>query len=134
LRASWSSTSSARPYQADDNLVFPHPETGNPYDTSKMGKRFQAAMEAAGMGDRYGWEDGITFHSFRHTFATRCAAAGVPLRTLQEWLGHRDYKTVLIYADYQPDDRHEADLVGRAFDAGINSGINLSESASTSED
>lgn len=30
------------------------------------------------------------------------AAAGVPLRTLQEWLGHRDYKTTLIYADYQP--------------------------------
>jgi len=87
-------------YQADDELVLPNPETGNPYDTSKMGKRFEAAMQAAGMGDRYGREDGITFHSFRHTFATRCAAAGVSLRTLQEWLGHRDYKTVLIYADY----------------------------------
>jgi integrase len=54
------------------------------------------------MEDRYGRDDGITFHSFRHTFATRCAAAGVPLRTLQEWLGHRDYKTVLIYADSSP--------------------------------
>jgi integrase len=120
-------------YQAEDDLVFPHPETGNPYDTSKMGKRFEAGMQAAGMGDRYGREDGITFHSFRHTFATRCAAAGVPLRRLQEWLGHRDYKTVLIYADYQPDDRREADLVGRAFEAGINSGINLSKSEGSSE-
>jgi integrase len=121
-------------YQADDDLVFPHPETGNPYDTSKMGTRFEAAMKAAGKEDRYGRDDGITFHSFRHTFATRCAAAGVPLRTLQEWLGHRDYKTVLIYADYQPDDRREADLVERAFKAGINSGINLSESGGNSED
>jgi integrase len=98
-------------YQADDNLVFCHPETGNPYDPSKMGSRFEAAMDAAGMADRYGRDDGITFHSFRHTFATRCAAAGVPLRTLQEWLGHRAYKTGLIYADYQPDDRREAALV-----------------------
>jgi integrase len=119
-------------YQADDDLVFCHPETGNPYDTSKMGSRFETAMEAAGMENRYGRDDGITFHSFRHTFATRCAAAGVPLRTLQEWLGHRDYKTVLIYADYQPDDRREAALVERAFEAGINSGINLSETERTS--
>ena len=31
------------------------------------------------------------------------AAAGVPMRTLQEWMGHRDFKTTLIYADYAPD-------------------------------
>lgn len=122
-------------YQGDEDLVFCHPETGNPYDTSKMGNRFKAAMFAAGLGDRYGRHDGITFHSLRHTFATRCAAQGVPLRTLQEWLGHRDYKTVLIYADYQPDDRREAELVAAAFAApGINSGINVSESDEISGD
>ena len=43
------------------------------------------------------------------------AAAGVPLRTLQEWMGHRDFKTTLIYADYQPSER-EAELVERAFE------------------
>jgi integrase len=42
------------------------------------------------------------------------AAAGVPLRMLQEWMGHRDFKTTLIYADYQPN-AHERDLVRRAF-------------------
>ena len=30
------------------------------------------------------------------------AAAGVPMRTLQEWMGHRDFKTTMIYADYAP--------------------------------
>ena len=30
---------------------------------------------------------------------------GVPMRTLQEWLGHRDFKTTLIYADYSPSER-----------------------------
>jgi len=29
------------------------------------------------------------------------AAAGVPMRTLQEWMGHRDLRTTLIYADYR---------------------------------
>jgi site-specific recombinase XerC len=38
----------------------------------------------------------------------------VPLRTLQEWLGHRDYTTTLIYADYAPNS-HEAELIERAF-------------------
>ena len=42
------------------------------------------------------------------------AGAGVPLRTIQEWMGHRDFKTTLIYADYQPNE-HEAELVERAF-------------------
>jgi hypothetical protein len=30
------------------------------------------------------------------------AAQGVPMRVLQEMLGHRDFKTTLIYADYAP--------------------------------
>jgi integrase len=42
------------------------------------------------------------------------AAAGVPMRTLQEWMGHRDYKTTLIYADWAPAP-NEAQLVNTAF-------------------
>jgi integrase len=45
------------------------------------------------------------------------AAAGVPMRTLQEWLGHRDIKTTMIYADYQASDQ-ERELVERAFGGG----------------
>lgn len=36
------------------------------------------------------------------------------MRTLQEWMGHRDLKTTEIYADYAPS-AHEAALVERAF-------------------
>jgi integrase len=60
-----------------------------------------------------------------------CVAAGVPMRTLQEWLGHRDIKTTMIYADYQASE-HEHELVERAF-AGTNSGTNLSESEHNSQ-
>jgi integrase len=56
----------------------------------------------------------VRFHDLRHTFGARMAAAGVPLRTLQEWLGHRDFSTTLVYADYRPSAR-EGELVKRAF-------------------
>lgn len=83
-------------YTGADDLVFCHPETGGPFDASKMRKRFKYAIEAAGVRS-------IRFHDLRHTFGTRMAAAGAPLRTIQEWMGHRDYKTTEIYADYAPD-------------------------------
>jgi len=94
-------------YQADDDLVFAHPDTGAPLDRSKLFKRFKTAAKRAGLGH-------VRFHDLRHTFGTRMAAAGTPMRTLQEWMGHRDFKTTLIYADYAPSD-HEAELIERAF-------------------
>jgi len=42
------------------------------------------------------------------------AAAGVPLRTIQHWMGYADAKTTQVYAHYQPSD-HEADTVDLAF-------------------
>ncbi|WP_205699460.1 site-specific integrase [Conexibacter sp. SYSU D00693] len=81
-------------HQGDDDLVFAHPILGGVLDASKIRKRFKAALTAARLRP-------IRFHDLRHTFGTQAAAAGVPLRTLQEWMGHR-YKTTLIYADYAP--------------------------------
>ena len=74
----------------------------------------------------------VRFNDLRHSFATRMAASGVPLRTLQEWMGHRDFKTTLIYADYAPSE-HEAVMAERAFAAGTNPGTNLSASERNSE-
>jgi|GEM_PF-6422939 len=36
------------------------------------------------------------------------------MRVLQAWMGHRDYRTTLIYADYEPGDE-ESGLVDAAF-------------------
>jgi integrase len=113
-------------YQRDVDLVFGHPHTGRPLDRSRLLKRFKAALRRAGVRE-------VRFHDLRHTFGTRMAAAGVPMRTLQEWMGHRDFKTTVIYADYMPAER-EADLVDRAFagagpDRGPNWGPILSECA-----
>ena len=93
----------------EDDLVFGHPLTGDPLDRSKVRKRFRKACTRAGVRT-------VRFHDLRHTFGTRIAASGeVSLRTLQEWMGHRDARTTLIYADYQPS-LHESEMVARAFE------------------
>jgi integrase len=91
----------------DDDLVFAHPHTGKPIDRSKLLKRFKAALRRGDLRD-------VRFHDLRHTFGTRLAAQGVPMRTLQEMLGHRDFKTTLIYEDYAPN-AHEAGWIEAAF-------------------
>jgi integrase len=94
-------------YAQDRDLVFCHPETGKPLDRSKLVRRFKQALDRAEVHH-------ITFHEVRHTFGTRMAAAGTPMRTLQQWMGHADSKTTQIYAHHQPSDQ-EADAVDRAF-------------------
>ena len=94
-------------YRGDGQLVFAHPQTGSPLDRSKVTKRFKAACRAAGVRE-------VKFHDLRHTFATRLAASGQPLRTIQEFLGHADSKTTQIYAHYAPSER-EVQMVNEAF-------------------
>ena len=106
-RRARASCASAPCYARDRDLVFCHPETGKPLDRSKLIRRFKQAIDRAGVHR-------ITFHELRHTFGTRMAAAGTPMRTLQHWMGHADSKTTQIYAHYQPSDQ-EADAVDRAF-------------------
>jgi hypothetical protein len=57
------------------------------------------------------------------------AAVGVPMRTLQEWMGHRDFTTTLVYADFAPDPAGGAAFAERAFGR-VNSPV---ESMRTSE-
>ncbi len=103
-------------YTTETSLVFAHPQTGRPLDRTKVTRRFKEACVAAGVTE-------ITFHELRHTFATQMAGQGVPLRKLQEWLGHADIKTTQIYTHYAPDE-HEVAMVNASF-AGKLLGSNL---------
>lgn len=94
-------------YPRPEDLVFAHPDTGTPLDRSKLVRRFAQAVKRAGVNM-------VTFHELRHTFGTRMAAAGVPIRTIQQWMGHADMKTTQVYAHYQPT-AHEVDTVNQAF-------------------
>ena len=96
------------PYRHDLDLVFPHPASGHVLDPSKLRKRFQAAARRASVRP-------VRFHDLRHTFGTQLAASGAPLRAIQEWMGHSDYRTTSIYADYALDPFKGAEFAERAF-------------------
>jgi len=86
----------------------PIPRQDRFYDPIQdAGRAFYAAIKRAGIAR-------LRFHDLRHTFGTRMAAAGVPMRELQEWMGHAHLTTTEIYAHYapQPDDQK---WVERAF-------------------
>lgn len=105
---------------SDSALVFPDPMTGKPLSNVAILKRFRRALAAAHLDTAH------RFHDLRHTFGTQCARQGVAMRTLQEWMGHRDVQTTQRYADYAPG-HDEAEVIARAFavrdDANLPSGL-----------
>ena len=52
----------------------------------------------------------------------RINGRAVPLRMLQEWMGHANYQTTLIYADYAPDPSQGTVWARRAFGARASQG------------
>ena len=79
-----------------------------PLSKAANNRRFRKALKAARLDETH------RIHDLRHTFGTRMAAVGTPMRTLQEWMGHRDIETTQRYADYAPSTR-EAELIAAAF-------------------
>lgn len=98
----------ASEWTRDEHLVFAEPDTGDVLRRGALMRRYRRALRAAQL------EPTHRFHDLRHSFGTAMAAAGVPMRTLQEWMGHRDISTTQRYADYAPNPR-EVEMVEAAF-------------------
>ena len=71
------------------DYVFYNPETGGQWKDLWLG--LKKACRKAGLED-------ITWHTFRHTFASRLIVSGVDLVTVKELLGHSDIKITMRYA------------------------------------
>lgn len=71
-----------------DALVFPN-QVGRPMEN--LHHHFRRAARAAGL-------KGVSFHTLRHTFASRIVMATGSLVEARELLGHRDYRVTLRYA------------------------------------
>ena len=95
-------------HSTDEDLVFGHPTSGHVLDPSRTRKRFIAAARRARLRP-------IRFHDLRHTYATRLAAVGTPLRAIQEWMGHSDGRMTLVYSHYAPDLSQGEVWTARAF-------------------
>lgn len=78
-------------------LLFPSRFRGNPQQASRpMGpggvqKAFKAALADSGVVKK------ATVHTLRHSWATHLLEAGVNLRLIQLWLGHKSLKTTALY-------------------------------------
>jgi len=90
--------------------VFANAETETKF--KDLSRAFEGACRRAGLED-------VTFHTLRHTFASRLAQAGVPLNTVRELLGHGDMTVTMRYAHLAPNNLREAVqvLVKEASDA-----------------
>jgi integrase len=69
--------------------VFYNPMTGDKFKDVKGA--LLAAVKRAGLPK-------ITWHMFRHTFASRLTRDGVDIVTVKELLGHSNISTTLLYA------------------------------------
>ncbi len=91
--------------QGFEDMVFTYPEGGVFWDT---GIRVDMNRIIKQIND-----DGIPFekitpHTFRHTFATRCAEKGMPLQVLKTILGHSSLAmTSDLYSHVLPDTKQE---------------------------
>jgi site-specific recombinase XerD len=52
----------------------------------------------------------IRWHDLRHSFASQLVLAGIPIRQVQDWLGHASITMTLRYSHLAPG--NGADLIG----------------------
>lgn len=71
-------------------------------DPAWISKPLERWIKAAGIHRR------ITFHSFRHTYATLQLAKGTDIYTVSKMLGHTNVKTTQIYAKVVDEKKNEA--------------------------
>jgi len=90
------------PSRLKSKWVFPSATGDTPLDAQNFVNRvFVPALKRAGV-------EGFTWHCFRHTFASRLVMRGVPLRTVQEILGHQSPLMTQRYAHLSPEHQLEA--------------------------
>jgi site-specific recombinase XerD len=62
-------------------------------------KSYRRAWEAVRAD--LGLEDCV-WHTFRHTCCSRLVQGGMDIRKVQEWMGHRNISTTMLYAHLAP--------------------------------
>jgi site-specific recombinase XerD len=73
---------------------------GKPLSIYQLHERLWGACRRAGLRK-------IRWHDCRHSFASQLVIAGVPIRQVQEWLGHSTILMTMRYSHLAPDGGHE---------------------------
>ena len=82
-----------RKADAISQWIFPDPvKPEDPVDPNAAYRHMKTLLQRAGLPS-------IRFHDLRHSCASLLLANGVPMKQIQEWLGHSDFSTTAnIYA------------------------------------
>jgi len=75
---------------------------GKPFTLWQLHERLWGACRRAGLRE-------VRWHDLRHTFASQLVSAGVPLRQVQDWLGHSTITMTMRYSHLVPGEG--ADLI-----------------------
>ena len=87
------------------NIVFTYPEGGALWDTAIRNDIQKIVKRINDAGIEF---EAITPHTFRHTFATRCAEQGMPLQVLKTILGHSSLSmTADLYSHVMEDTKQK---------------------------
>lgn len=77
-------------------------EYGLPIDSKKLTRNLQSVLKSLDITP-------IPFHGLRHTYATRLFEKGVPIKTVQVLMGHKDIQTTMnIYTHVMEDEKNKA--------------------------
>ena len=85
--------------------VFASPRTGTPYTVDGLRSMLRRAIDRAGIDGR-----GVSFHTLRHSFATRLVAANVDIKTVSTILGHSTSRMLLERYAHESEARKQAAL------------------------
>jgi len=106
LRHYWTTHRHPRLLFPSHHKCTPQPAT-QPLNPSSVQKAFKAALAASGVVKR------ATVHTLRHSWATHLLEAGVNLRLIQVWLGHKSLRTTALYTHLT---RHAQTLAAEKID------------------
>ncbi|HEV3000471.1 MAG TPA: tyrosine-type recombinase/integrase [Solirubrobacteraceae bacterium] len=98
-------------FTSRNDLVFVN-AIGGYVDPTTVRRRYVAARDRA--AERDPDMPLLTFHGLRHTFGSRCAAAGIEVVTIQRWMGHASIRTTQRYMHHAPSG-DDAIRISRAF-------------------